>query len=468
MNISAMEKQLEKLFREKGLPGAAVCLLGPDGQQYVRGFGYRDAQGEKPVDGDTVFGIASMSKSMTALALCLLECEGKISLDDPVAKYLPQFRVPGVPQCAVTLKHLCMHRSGLPPMEPLEWSIACNSKDRGGEWIERMRKSAPNDMSTIDQVLDYVANCPYTTLGMPGEYMSYSNEGYAALCYAFDAAAGEKLEDYLMRSVYQPLGMTRTVMEDECDRALELAQGNISSLFEMEDGRLVCDDAWSVLPPFRGCATVKSTAKDMAAYYRCIANYGMHEGEQVLPRAAVERMVGMEFPLEERPYYCLGLNKRRFGGAVICEHGGALHGISTHGSLLLGQGWGFAALSNLGDAETCEMCWAMMNAVLGLPVELDHGWSHPVDHAFDVPEMLAGEYVCYEGDPVRVQVTARDGGIRVSKDGELLEAVYCGGTLFNMMRGSVLAARAEFLLRDGGAWGVRWGTRIFQRVLPKQ
>lgn len=459
-----MEAQLEKLFREKGLPGAAVCMLGPDGQAYARGFGYRDAKGELPVDENTVFGIASMSKSMTALALCLLECEGKISLDDPVVKYVPEFGVPGVPKCAITLKHLCMHRGALPPMEPLEWSIGCNSRDRDGEWIRRMRQSAPNDMRTIAQVMEYVANCPYPALGMPGEYMSYSNEGYAVLCHAFDIAAGEALEDYLMRRVYLPLGMTRTVLEDECDRARELAQGNMSSLFELEDGKLVCDDAWSILPPFRGCATVKSTARDMAAYYRCIANFGVHGGVQVWPRAAIERMVGLEFPLETRPYYCLGLNKRKFGGAVICEHGGALHGISTHGSLLLGQGWGFAALSNLGDAETCEMCWAMMNAVLGLPVDADHGWSHPVDYAFDAPEMLAGEYVCYEGDPVHVTVQALDGGICVSKDGKPLRAVYCGGTLFNIMDGDALATRAEFLLRNGCAWGVRWGTRIFSRA----
>lgn len=465
MDIRGMEMQLERLFAEKRLPGASVCMIGPQGEVYARGFGYRDGAATLPVDADTVFGIASMSKSMTALALCLLECEGKLSLEDPVAKYLPQFRVPGVPQCAVTLRHLCMHRGGLPPMEPLEWSIACNSKDRDGEWIRSMRASAPNDMSDIGQVMDYIANCPYPTLGMPGEYMSYSNEGYAVLCYVVDVVAGERLEDYVQRRVFDPLGMRRTVMEDRCERARVLAQGNISSLFEMDEaGNIVCDDAWSVMPPYRGCATVKSTARDMAAYYRCLANYGAHEGVQVLPRAAVERMVGDEFALDTRPVYCLGLNKRRFGDAVICEHGGGLHGISTHGSLLLGQGWGFAALSNLGEAETCEMCWAMMNAVLGVAPEIGHGWSHPVDYEFDAPEMLAGEYVCYEGEPVRVAITVQNGAIACGKDGKPLRPVYCGGTLFNMMDGDALFARAEFLLRDGSAWGVRWGTRIFQRV----
>ena len=259
--------------------------------------------------------------------------------------------------------------------------------------------------------------------------------------------------------------MTRSVMEDRCERARLLAQGNMASLYELDDdGEPVCDDAWSVMPPFRGCATVKSTARDMAAYYRCLASFGMHDGVQALPRAAVERMVGAEFPLEERPYYCLGLNKRRFHDAIICEHGGGLHGISTHGSLLLGQGWGFAALSNLGDAETCEMCWAMINTVLGLPADASHSWSHPAAYPFDAPDMLAGEYVCYEGDPVRVSVTAQDGGIALTKDGKSLRTVYCGGTLFAVMDGDALLTRAEFHLQSGRAWGVKWGTRIFRRV----
>lgn len=467
MDIQAMEAQLEKLFAEKKLPGAAVCALGPEGQIYARGFGHRDAAGELPVDENTIFGVASMSKSMTALALCLLECEGRVSLDDPVAKYLPKFRVPGIPQSMITIRHLCMHTAGIPPMEPLEWSIAMNSRERDGEWVRAMRESAPNDMATIDQVMDYIAHCDYRTLGMPGEYMSYSNEGYAVLCYVFDAASGERLEDYVRDHIYAPLGMTRTVMDDDCSGARAIAGGNITSLFEREaDGRLTCDDHWSVLPPFRGCAMVKSTARDMAAYYRCIANGGVHEGRQALPRRAIERLVGAEFPLLERPVYCLGLNKRRFGRAVICEHGGALHGISTYGSLLMGQGWGFAALSNLGDAETCEMGWAMMNAVLGIAPETSHNWSHPVDYAFDAPEMLVGEYVGHEGEPVRLKVRAVEGGIAVEKDGKPLRAAYCGGSLFSCHEGDdeSVFARAEFLLRDGRAWGVRWGTRIFERV----
>ena len=465
MNLNELNAFLEREFEREKLPGAAVCALGPDGEVFARGFGHRDAALKAPADPDTVFGIASMSKSMTALALCLLECEGRVSLDDPVAKYLPDFRLPGIPQNLVTLRHLCMHTAGIPPMEPLEWSIAMNSVERDTPWARAMRAGAPNAMATIDQIIDYLAHCPYPLLGMPGEVMSYCNEGYALLSYAFDAAAGVKLEDYVRERIYAPLGMTRTVMDDDCAQARALAGGNITSLFERdEDGALHCDDHWSVLPPFRGCAMVKSTARDMAAYYRCLASEGRHNGRQALPARAVDRLIGPEFSLLTRPVYCLGLNKRRFAGVTICEHSGGLHGVSTYGSLLLGQGWGFAALSNLGDADPCRMGWAMMNAVLDLPCDTSHNWARPVDYSFDAPETLTGTYISHEGEPARVTVAVEDGALTFAKNGKALRPAYCGGSLFCAYDddGS-LFARAEFLLRGGKAWGVRWGTRVYQR-----
>ena len=156
-----------------------------------------------------------------------------------------------------------------------------------------MRASAPNDMRTIDQVIDYIANCAYPTVGAPGENMSYCNEGYAVLSYVVDQAAGMPLEAFCAERIFRPLGMLRTVMDDDCAGARALAGGNITSLFEKDDGgALTCDDAWSVLPPFRGCAMVKSTARDMAVYYRCLSNGGVHEGRQALPRAAVDALVG--------------------------------------------------------------------------------------------------------------------------------------------------------------------------------
>ena len=171
-NVKELEACLEARFQKRGYPGMAVCIRGPEGILFEKGFGYRSVEHQKPADADTVFGIASMSKSMTALACCILEAEGKMSLEDPVVKYFPDFHIPGAPDECVTVRTLAMHRSGLPPMEPLEWSIAMNSVERDTHWYREMVRTAPNKMDRIEQIVDYISAGNYEPVGAPGEYMS--------------------------------------------------------------------------------------------------------------------------------------------------------------------------------------------------------------------------------------------------------------------------------------------------------
>ena len=466
-DIPAVDARISSLIARDRLPGVSVCAIGPEGVCFARGYGFRDAAHAIAPDVETVFGVASMSKSITALALAILETEGKLSYDDPVYRYFPDFSVPGAARDTVTLRTLAEHTAGIPPMEPLEWSIAMNSQREESEWSRAMRKSAPNAMATIGQVIDYIAHCPYPAVGAPGENMSYCNEGYAILSYVADQAAGMPLEQFCQERIFAPLGMTRTVMDDDCASARAMAGGNITSLFERgEDGALACDDDWSVLPPFRGCAMVKSTARDMAIYYRCLANWGMHEGKQVLPRAAVEAMIGPRVPAREIPCYGLGLYKRVKAGHVICEHSGGLHGVSTKGGLLLGEGWGFAVLCNQGDVDMDEIMWTLYNAVTGLPLDSSHEWFVPAGRDFSDPQMLEGRFIGHEGVPEVVTVRLENGALKGTVGKRAVRLTWCGGTRFLAMDEAEpqrQRARLEFFIRDGRAWAVRNGSRIFGR-----
>ncbi len=336
---SKLDAYLTGLCQARDLPGVSAAIMGPDGLEYAFNYGFRDGAFTRPVDNYTLFGVASMSKSMTALCACILACEGRLDLNAPVSDFFPEFELAGQPREAATVRTLAMHTAGIPPMEPLEWSIAMNSEGRSeSDWLREMKRTAPNKMETIDQIIAYIAHCGYNTLGAPGEVMSYSNEGYAILSYIVDQAAGVPLEQFMQARIFDPLGMTRTILDNGVKAARALSGGNITSLFEVEDGQRTCDDCWSVLPPFRGCAMVKSTSRDMAAYYRMIANMGMHEGKQAIPAHAVDLLVGRYHPLSHLMTMCMGLNKREFAGHVVCEHAGGLHGVSSKGALLLGEG----------------------------------------------------------------------------------------------------------------------------------
>jgi len=462
----AVTKAIAACVEKQHLAGVSVCVRNEGGVLYEHSFGIRDAAGEKAVDRDTMFGIASMSKSITALALCILHTEGKLSIDDPVTKYFPQFRVPGNAKDCVTLRHLCRHTAGIPPMEPLEWSIAMNSNRRESPWLLKMRAESPNQMNAIEQVIDYIAACPYATLGAPGEYMSYSNEGYAVLSYVADIAAGEKLEDYCARRIFAPLGMTRTIMDDDCVSARALSGGNITSLFEREDGVTLCDDNWSTLPPFRGCAMVKSTAPDMASYYQALSARGVHNGVQAIPAEAVELLIGDEYPVTDQDVYCLGLNKYRKQGHVFCEHAGGLHGVSTKGALLKDEGIGMAVLCNQGDEDMDPILWTLYSALLELPLDTCFRRFVPNGLDFSEPEMLTGHYIGHEGEAAHMWITLADGKPQATNGTYEAELVWCGAARFlAYLKGdrSKPVSRLEFMLRDGHAWGVRVGTRIFGR-----
>ncbi len=451
------------------LPGVSVSINGPDGVIFERGYGYGDMEKTKPIDEHTIFGIASMSKSMTTLALCMLAAEGALSFSDPVSKYFPSFDMPGTPKEAVQLHHLAMHTAGIPPMEPLEWSIAMNSEEREGEWITEVRKTAPNKMETIEQIIDYIALGKYGSLGAPGEQMSYSNEGYAILSYIVDkCTGGQSLEQFLDERVFAPLGMTRTVLDLQGERAYPMSGGNMTSLFEDDDhGNLYCDDVWSNLPPFRGCACVKSTAHDMSRYYKAISGYGVIDGQRVISSAAIELLVGRGFGLTEKPIYCYGLNKRKIGEHTVCEHSGGLHGVSTHGGLFLGEHLGFAALCNKSNQDADRICWILYNFVMKRPLDTPLRWLHESENSFSAPQMLIGKFISNEGVPAVVEVYLKDGVpvVHTKMRGECT-LKYCGDTWFHAYQqdGVRPAMRLEFLIRNGTAWGLRVGTRIYSRI----
>ena len=466
-DLSKLEKALKKRIEEMKLPGVSVCIRGPEGVIYAKGFGKRSIEQDLDVTPDTVFGIASMSKSCTALACCMLTAEGKMSLEDPVTKYFPALHLKGVPDELVTIRQLGLHRAGIPPMEPLEWSIAMNTAGRKTKAEKQLRKESPNKMDTIEQIVDYIAEGRYQTLGEPGEYMSYSNEGYAILSYVVDQAAGIPLEQFLMERIFRPLGMTRTILDQDCSELKAMVKdGNVTRLFEeRENGKVTEDDSWSVLPPFRGCACIKSTAPDMARYYQMLSNRGMFEGKRVVSEEAIDLMFGPEYPLRRKPFNVMGLKKRCVAGKMICEHGGGLHGVSTHGGLVEG-GYGVAVLSNISDRDAELVQWICYNYVLGQDLEKDLYWCEPCSKTFSAPRMLTGDYVGHEGLVAHALVYEKDGQLCVRAYGEERYLQYCEGTVFASVdpktgkRGDTY----RFFIRDGSAWAVKAGSRIFRRA----
>ena len=208
---------------------------------FTRGFGVRDIAAKAPVDADTVFRIASMTKSFTAVAILKLRDEGKLSLDDTVSRYVPELRslakaTGDAP--ALTIRHLLSHSEGFPEDNP---------------WGDRQ---LPVSDETFTRRLE--AGIPFSTA--PGVAFEYSNTGFAILGRVVARASGIRYRDYVDRNVLGPLGMTSTRWEAASVPADRLAKGyrreGDASVEEQDLG----DGAYGAM------GGLYSTVRDLARY----------------------------------------------------------------------------------------------------------------------------------------------------------------------------------------------------------
>ena len=164
------------LIAEKGVP------------VYEKSFGLADEQTKRPLDKETVFELASVSKQFTAMGIMMLQKAGKLNYDDSLGKYIPE-----LPYHHISIRNLLNHTSGLPDYMAL-FDLAWDLK----------RIATNKDM--IEQLIQYKP----AILFEPGMKYEYSNTGYALLASVIEKVSGMPYGDYLQKNICKPLKMTRT------------------------------------------------------------------------------------------------------------------------------------------------------------------------------------------------------------------------------------------------------------------
>ena len=188
------------------VPGAAWGIIVDGALVHTGAVGFRDVAAKAPVDADTVFRIASMTKSFTAMAILKLRDEGKLSLDDPAERYVPEMKGLAYPTSdspRITIRHLLSHAPGFPEDNP---------------WGDRQLADSEEELSRMLR-----AGVPFSSA--PGVAYEYSNYGFAILGRIVSVVSGAKYEDYLDATILRPLGMTSTTLEPSKVPANRLAHG---------------------------------------------------------------------------------------------------------------------------------------------------------------------------------------------------------------------------------------------------
>jgi CubicO group peptidase (beta-lactamase class C family) len=239
----------------------------------------------------TVFRIGSTTKTFTAAAVLRLAEQGKLSLDDPIAKFYPA--APAA-WASVTLRHLLTHSSGIPNY------VEINGFIRGPARL----RSSPDDLIALvrDQPLQFP----------PGADFHYSNTGYVLLGQVIEKVSGQRYADYISEAFFKPLGLDHTAYDDFADVVPKRASGYWRPAGAWEHARLMTPETGDAAGAFR------STADDLLAW-----DQALHRG-RVLSDAARQAMF-----TDYGHGYGLGSFIETRHGHRLWDHGGNVPGFCS-------------------------------------------------------------------------------------------------------------------------------------------
>jgi CubicO group peptidase (beta-lactamase class C family) len=278
-----------KAFVEKGdIPGS-VTLIGRRGQiAHLEAVGWADIEEKKPMRTDTIFQIMSMTKPVTGVGVMMLVEEGKLSVNDPVEKYLPEFKGQKVIE-----RHSQWHHTLRPPSRPITirdlMTHTSGMSGPHGALSDLYRKM---DVPLADAVRAY-AKEPLEF--EPGSRWMYSNTGIATLGRLIEIAADMPFEQFLATRIFVPLGMKDSFIFPPADKT-----NRIATVYVNQGGKLVPAGPSALggdSKKFRAGAkysgpefAMYSTAADLFAFYQMMLNNGAWNGKRLLSKAAVDVM----------------------------------------------------------------------------------------------------------------------------------------------------------------------------------
>lgn len=341
-------------------------------------YGVADLTKSTPFDANTVFRIASITKTFTATAIFMLRDAGKLDLDDAITKFIPEIAQSASIQEAekeITLRHLLSHRSGLGGAIPIErpYYTEHKSPDR-------------------DESLASLGNT--SPISEPGVMVRYSNFGFALLGEVIRRVTATECATYIVEKICKPLGLesTQFVLTDEL-------RGRMSSGYERTDITSDVVPAKEVEIKFDGPAGgMYSTATDLAKWA------GFHLSGEENPVLQLVSRQEMRQPQYLTPNWtngaCMNWFARKVGEVMSFGHGGSLPGYRSEFSLVPAHGYGVITFVNTAPPAP-DVATRLIELVSGGISEQEKQTdSQPVRLATKPPEEMSkylGLYLLDEG-----------------------------------------------------------------------
>jgi CubicO group peptidase (beta-lactamase class C family) len=333
--LAGFDDWLESTRRAWQVPGVAVAVVKGNDLVHTAASGLRDVDQKLPVTPDTLFAIGSSTKAFTTFVLGTLVDEGRLQWDEPVRKWMPEFRLQDEAiAAALTPRDLVTHRSGL-PRHDLLWY---NAEVTRADLVRRL------------------AFLP-ASKGLRTDFQ-YNNLMFLTAGYLAERITGKSWEDLVRQRVFAPLGMTRSNFavgdsQQDADHALP---------YRKDDGsvhRIPFRDITAVGP----AGSINSSVREMAAWVSLHLARGKRDGRQLVQDATMNDLHEVRMPIPggaDEPGqvmvgYALGWLVDVFHGHRRVHHNGAIDGFYASVGFLPDDGWGYVALTNLDGAPLADL-----------------------------------------------------------------------------------------------------------------
>ena len=334
-----VDRLVHDFIARRHVPGAAWGVIVDGRLAHTGTAGLRDVETKAPVDVDSVFRIASMTKSFTAMSILKLRDEGKLSLDDAAERYVPELKglkYPTADSPRITIRHLLSHAEGFPEDNP---------------WGDRQLADSEEDLSAMLR-----GGIPFSNA--PGIAYEYSNYGFAILGRIVSTVSKMKYGDYVAANLLKPLGMNDTTLEQASVPSSKLAHG-----YRWEDER------WKNEPllsngSFGSMGGMLTSVSDLGRYVGALlAAWPPRDGAEEGPirRASLREMQQVWRPapasVSRDPSGNVQFTAGGYGYGLrvsetcafrhVVAHGGGLPGFGSTMTWLPEYGVGFIAFGNL-------------------------------------------------------------------------------------------------------------------------
>ncbi|MGD0783119.1 MAG: serine hydrolase domain-containing protein, partial [Candidatus Aminicenantales bacterium] len=327
-------------------PGASLFVWKNGQILHRKGYGTADLELGIPVEPDMSFRLGSITKQFTAVSILMLEERGKLSVKDPVEKYLPDFPTRGR---TMTIENLLTHTSGVVDYTSL------------AEWMPLWRK----DMSVADVIGLFKDKPPEFA---PGEHWKYSNSGYILLGAIIEKASGETYEGFIQKNIFDPLGMTHSYYGS----AARLLPRRIPGYGRDRNGFFNAPYI-SMTQPY-AAGSLLSSVDDLALW-----NEALLAGKLITKESRDRAWTPFTLNDGAATGYGYGWGISDYEGHRLIEHGGGIMGFSTYGMLFPDDGAFILLLTNsaIEDRAPAPFAAQVADLVLGIkpkeirPVALD-------------------------------------------------------------------------------------------------